>query len=163
MRNLNPNPSRDEPDAAYAAGLRLLVRREHSAVELMRKLKQRGFIDAAVDPAIERLRTEGSLSDDRYAEAMARHRLSQGYGVLRIRAELAQQGVAGDRIEAAIDALEADWRAQAQAQARRHFAHPPDTPKARQRVLRYLTQRGFTAAMAHAALENWEESVQESR
>lgn len=159
-----PVPSRpaprDDPEDAYAAGLRLLARREHGTQELGRKLEQRGFNSAAIEPALERLREDGYLSDARFAAALARHRAAQGYGDLRIRAELAQHGVEQVLTDAALEELGADWAEQALAQARRHFLKPPETVEARARVQRYLTQRGFAPGATRAALAAWAKSVQ---
>jgi regulatory protein len=159
-----PVPSRqaprDDPEHAFAAGLRLLARREHSTLELTRKLDQRGFTAAAIEPALERLREDGYLSDARFAGALARHRAAQGYGDLRIRAELAQHGLEQALADGALEELGGDWAEQALAQARRHFLKPPETAEARARVLRYLIQRGFAPGVARAALAAWAESVQ---
>lgn len=142
------------------AALRLLARREHSAFELTRKLEQRGFTRATIGPGLERLRVAGYLSDARFAGSLARHRAAQGYGDLRIRAELGQHGMGHAVVDQALEELGVDWRAQALAQARRHFADAPETAAARARMLRHLTQRGFAASVASAALAEWCKSVQ---
>jgi len=160
MRVKSRKAPKDEPDAAFAVALRLLSRREHSTVELRRKLDQRGFAAALVTPALERLQGEGYLSDQRFALSLARHRADQGYGQLRIRAELAQHGVDGSALEQALAELDADWVERALRQARRHFLEPPETPTDTARMLRYLTQRGFPPGVARRALADWEESVQ---
>jgi len=160
MRPQSRKAPKDEPDAAYAAALRLLARREHSAVELRRKLNQRGFGAALITPALERLQGEGYLSDERFALSLARHRTDQGYGELRIRAELAQHGVEGSALERALAELDADWVERALRQARRHFLEPPETATDTARMLRYLTQRGFPPGVARRVLADWAESVQ---
>jgi len=160
MRAQSRKAQKDDPDAAYAAALRLLARREHSAVELRRKLDQRGFTAALITPALERLRGDGALSDERFAGSLARHRVGQGYGELRIRAELAQHGVEGSAAERALAELDADWVERASRQARRHFPGPPETGTDAARMLRHLTQRGFAPGVARRALADWEESVQ---
>lgn len=142
------------------AALRLLARREHSGLELRRKLHQRGFTETSIGPALERLRADGYLSDTRFAGSLARHRATQGYGDLRIRAELAQHGVGHSVVEQVLEELGADWCEQALAQARRHFVEPPATAGARARVLRHLGQRGFASSVARAALADWRKSEQ---
>jgi regulatory protein len=151
---------KDEPEEACAAALRLLVRREHSGPELWRKLQQRGFTAASIGPALERLRAAGHLSDERFAGSLARHRAAQGYGDLRIRAELAQHGIDHAVVEQALEELGADWCEQALAQARRHFLEPPVTAGGRARILRHLAQRGFASSVARAALADWRKSEQ---
>lgn len=161
MRAKSGKAPRDDPDAAYAAGLRLLARREHSEIELRGKLAQRGFAGSLVASAVERLRTDGYLSEERFAHSLARHRANQGYGELRIRAELARHGLDGPLLEQALLELDADWVERALGQARRHFSSLPDSRSETARVLRYLTQRGFPPAVAHSALARWAECVQE--
>ncbi|TVP86769.1 MAG: regulatory protein RecX [Thioalkalivibrio sp.] len=161
MRAKSRKAPRDDPDAAYAAGLRLLARREHSGTELRRKLAQRGFTGPLAVSALERLQADGYLSEERFARSLARHRADQGYGELRIRAELAHHALQGPVVEEALLELDADWVDRALHQARRHFTSPPDRGHEAARVLRHLAQRGFPASVAHSALERWAESVQE--
>ncbi|WP_018950018.1 regulatory protein RecX [Thioalkalivibrio sp. ALMg11] len=146
-----------DPEAALEAGLRLLIRREHSGRELARKLGERGFERDAVDAALERARQLDYLSDTRYADFMARHRTEQGYGEQRIRAELAHNGIGNDTVNAAIDALEIDWIDQARGQLERHFRHPPETREDEARYLRHLAGRGFPGGVAHQALATWKD------
>ncbi|HET8700353.1 MAG TPA: regulatory protein RecX, partial [Nitrococcus sp.] len=68
--------------------LRLLSRREHSTHELALKLHQRGYAPCVVEVIIAELARERWLSDERYAAALVYSRRKQGYGPLRIRAEL---------------------------------------------------------------------------
>lgn len=155
----SPKAPKDDPDAAYAAALRLLARREHSPLELRRKLEQRGFPASIVCGAIERVQDDGYLSEQRFARSLARHRAGQGYGELRIRAELAQHAISTAKVEQALADLEVDWVERALRQACRHFAAPPETGADNARILRHLTQRGFPSGVARAALANWAKSV----
>jgi regulatory protein len=157
MRGTKRKPPKNDPQAAYDAALRLLARREHSPLELHLKLEQRGFSAETIKPGLEQLREQGYLSESRFAESFARHRLSQGYGELRIRAELRQHALGSELIGQALEALGADWHALAAAQVRRHFGAVPDEPQARQRVLRYLTQRGFPSSAVREALSRGSE------
>jgi len=148
-----------DPEAALDAGMRLLVRREHSAQELRRKLAERGFQRDAIDAALERARELDYLSDPRYADFMARHRTEQGYGEQRIRAELAHNGIGNDTVNAALEALEVDWVEQARGQLERHFRHPPGTREDEARHLRHLAGRGFPGDVARRALASWKDDA----
>lgn len=161
MRPPNRKAQKDDPDAAYAAAMRLLARREHSAVELRKKLEQREFSAPLIDSAVARLQREGYQSDARFADVLVGHRAGQGYGEMRIRAELAQHRVAAPDVEQALSELGADWTERAAQQARRHFALPPQGPADAARALRHLVQRGFPSDVARRGLERWRESVQE--
>ena len=94
---------RSKPDAAPAAldepactraALELLARREHSRRELTRKLAARGFPDDVIAPALDELERSGALADARFTDSFVRSRIAKGQGPQRIRAELAQRGIA---------------------------------------------------------------------
>lgn len=130
--------------AIREAALRLLARREHSTVELSRKLVQRGWVESEIDATIDRLAAEELQSDQRFAENYARSRASRHYGPLRIRAELGERGIGRDLADGAIADLEADWPALAAAwYERRYGTAAPDSLKEKSRRQQALVRRGF--------------------
>ncbi|WP_028080652.1 regulatory protein RecX [Solimonas soli] len=145
-------PSLD-PDAARARALKLLSRREHSAAELARKLQRRGAEPDTARDTVARMQEAGWQSDARYAEMLVRNRMAQGYGPLRIRAELAAARVPDAEARAALDAAEADWPALCTELRARKFRAPPRTPAEWQKQYRYLASHGFSAEAARAALK----------
>ena len=52
-------------EGPLATAVRLLARRDHSEHELRAKLKQRGFSMTEIDAALERVKNEGYLDDER--------------------------------------------------------------------------------------------------
>lgn len=154
-------PTRDRPSApAYQRALGLLVRREHSAAELKRKLRGRGVEADELDAALETLQRQGFQNDRRYAEALVRSRASAGQGPVRIRAELHLHGVPAEDIEAAFAAAEAggvEWAAHAARVAARFLpalqtARGPEGLALRHRALSFLLRRGFPQALARQAI-----------
>ncbi len=144
----------EDADAAEEAGIRLLARREHAGRELRGKLLQRGHDGAAIELALKRLRERGYLSDARFAEEFIRRRYEQGYGPLRVLADLQARGVDEDLYRPLIDRPECDWHAQALAQKRRRFgAGPPADRRERARQGRFLAGRGFTADQVRRAVD----------
>jgi regulatory protein len=140
--------------------LRVLGRREHSAAELQRKLEQRGVDAATAGAVVEDLQSAGWQSDARYAEMLVRSRIAQGYGPLRIEAELEQAAVPAERIAEALSAAEPDWRALVVALHRRRFGEIPKKAADWQKQYRYLAGRGFTAEQVHAALRRAPEEIE---
>lgn len=61
--------------SAYDKAVDLLKTREHTAAELKAKLKDKGFMAGEIDDAVEKLESEGYLSDERFAEVYLRSRL----------------------------------------------------------------------------------------
>lgn len=78
---------------AFDSALRLLTRREYSAMELCDKLKQKGFSPNDVQSALHECQRLGYQSDGRFVENYIRVRIHQGYGPLKIRQELKNKGI----------------------------------------------------------------------
>lgn len=83
---------------AYTSALRILQYRFNSEHELRRKLAAKRFESADIDAAIERLRAEKWIDDERFAGAYVRTRASKRVGPGRIKRELSAAGV--DRVTA---------------------------------------------------------------
>jgi regulatory protein len=133
--------------------LKLLARREHSARELKRKLAARDITADDAAAAVAHATSEGWQSDARYAEMLVRTRAANGYGPVRIEAELEVAGVAAEHIAAALDAAGVDWRELAREQHAKKFGAPPRSSAERARQYRYLQGRGFDASQIGAALK----------
>ena len=147
------NPSAVAP-SAYQRALGLLVRREHSRKELVRKLADRGVERDDADEALDKLERQQFQSDERFAAALARSRASAGYGPVRIRAELSTHGLGREAVEAALEACERDWNERARAIAQRRFAGKGlADPAKRRKAVDFLLRRGFTQGSALAAVK----------
>jgi regulatory protein len=133
--------------SAYNKALGLLARREHSRRELRLKLKQGGYEGEEAGEALDRLGEQHYQDDDRFAEMLVRSRVAQGYGPMRLRAELKSHGLSEARIRAVLDEAEVDWAAMALAQLRRRFGagSAPDRDEKARRA-QFLLRRGFPAA-----------------
>ena len=141
------------PADIRARALNLLARREHSRLELARKLRQRGMAGADLEQVLDELAAARLLSDTRFAEEYVRSRAGRGYGPVRIRAELRERGIDDAGIQAALAELGEDWCQQARAARQRRFgAEPPADLKERARQSRVLQQRGFSPEQIRQAL-----------
>ena len=130
---------------AREAALRLLARREHSAVELKTKLLNKGWPEDHVDQVIPSLAEAGLQSDQRFAEAFARQRAGRFYGPRRIQAEMAQRGIDSALIHEAIESLEIDFAELAADFYRRKYGRDKHEPDFRERAKRSqaMYRRGF--------------------
>jgi regulatory protein len=138
---------------AYRKGLGLLVRREQSRRDLIRKLAVRGVEADDAAAAVERLAGQGFQDDARFAASFARDRAAAGYGPVRIRQELAGHGLDADGCAAALEACEADWQERAlQLVVRRYTPGELAEPARRRKALDFLLRRGFGPDHAHAAI-----------
>jgi regulatory protein len=132
---------KESTTTATERAVRLLGRREHSARELGRKLRQRGHGAEETAAALDSLSRDHYQSDDRYAEALLRQRAAAGYGPAYIGAELQQNGIVRERIRELLDAE--DWRQHlADYVERRYGSEPLDRAKAT-KLAAALVRRGF--------------------
>lgn len=103
---------------------------------------------------MERLAASDLQSDTRFAEAFVAQRVERGDGPAKIRAALAERGIAAEGIEAALAPFAEDWPGRAAAVLRKRFgAAPADTWDERARRARFLQQRGFPAEIVRRATE----------
>jgi regulatory protein len=138
------------------AAMNLLARREHSRLELQRKLDAR-FSDCAdlVREVLNRLTEQGLQSDRRFAESYGRSRVSRGYGAQRIRLELRDKGVEDADIHGVFAELNADWFELARQTLQKKFgARRPADFKSRAKCQRFLHYRGFSNDQIRYAIES---------
>ena len=141
--------------------MRMLAKREHSVVQLKRKLAARGHDEAVTAEVVADMTDAGWQSDARFAETLARSRAGQGYGPLRIRAELKEARVPEERIRAAFEALECDFTEVArELHARRFGNSSPGRGPEWQKQYRFLAMRGFDGAQIRAVLKGDPEDEQ---
>ena len=149
----DPASSPKDQPSAYQRALGLLVRREHSRKELVRKLSDKGIERDEAEQALDKLNRQDFQNDARFAAALARSRASAGYGPGRIRAELATHGLGRDDIAAALEACERDWDASARDIVQRRYGGKDLGDAAlRRKAVDFLLRRGFEHKSALAAV-----------
>ncbi len=94
----------DTEDELYDVALRALMRRAHSVHEMKQKLARRTDNELLVRVVMARLKENGQLDDERYAQQFTRNRTqSRKQGKFRIARDLRARGVADNQIDAAIE------------------------------------------------------------
>ena len=139
-------------DAAHAAALRLLSDRAWTRAELAERLAERGFDQAAVATALERLTRVGLVDDAALAVAAAESRAEQGLDAPAITLELRDRGVdpavAAAAAEAAVPATTRSERCRRVAEARLARLAGLDPEVQLRRLATYLARRGYPAEIA---------------
>ena len=149
-----------------ARALRLLAQREHSRLELERKL-QRFIARPDADPtestdpvatasaaphysaqdlsdALDALQAKGFIQPERVAQSVL-HRRAPKLGSQRVLQELRQKGLDEDLIRNAAATLRSSEHARAWAVWQRKFGQVATTPQERAKHMRFLASRGFAA------------------
>jgi regulatory protein len=133
------------PRSIRVVAMDLLARREHSATELTRKLKQREFEDNAIQQAIVALQRDNLQSDSRFLENVVHYRINAGFGPIKIRYELRQKGVSDDLVEDYLSSLDVDWESNMVGQRIKKFGDSiPVVYKEKMKQARFLQNRGFS-------------------
>ena len=123
--------------------MRLLARREHSRLELERKLAAHAEDPAELGRVLDEFEAQGWLSEKRLVEHVVHARRSR-FGAQRIERDLLAKGVSGDAIAAAMPELKSGELQAAREVWRRKFGgHLPRTASERGRQARFLQGRGF--------------------
>jgi regulatory protein len=86
-----------------------LARREHGFLELVTKLKEKGFSELLSHETVLKLKEEDLQSDERYAEMIVNVRSARGYGPLRIAYELKIKGIETEIIDDEINKKKSSW------------------------------------------------------
>lgn len=135
-----------------ARALRYLSTREHSRLELGRKLARYAEEGDDVDALLDFLEKNNWLSQERFAESLI-HRKAARYGNSRVMAELQTHGVGGEALAELKAGLADTELARARDVWRRKFGRVAADAAERARQMRFLLQRGFTQKAVRAAME----------
>ena len=139
-------PTRGTARSLMSRAVGLLARREHSRLELRRKLQRSLAPDETVDDVdrvLDRLQQQDLLSDRRFAAALVRQR-SARYGDLRLARDLRDRGVGADEAQVAMALVDGTEDERALAAWSRRFDTLPTSADERGRQGRFLQARGFS-------------------
>lgn len=133
--------------------LKLLASREHSRLELERKLAAR---EPEPDPdeirrALDELQAKGFLDEQRVVESIL-HRRAGRVGAGRIRQELQAKGIDAERVAVAVAGLNATEFERAREVWRKKFALLPQDAAQRAKQARFLAARGFSGEVVRRVL-----------
>ena len=125
-----------------ARAIALLSRREHSRVELRRKLAPHSDDPAELERTLDELERANLLSSERFAESLL-HRKAQRHGSRRIVQELRGHDLPEDTISRMQASLQASEYERAREVWVRKFGAAPADAKEYARQFRFLANRGF--------------------
>jgi len=132
--------------------LKYLSMREHSRLELGRKLSRYAEEGDDVEALLDFLEKNNWLSQERFAESLV-HRRAGRYGNSRVLAELQQHGVKGEDLDELKSGLKETETARAKEVWRRKFNRVAQDAEERSKQMRFLMARGFSSSAVRAALQ----------
>ncbi|NQE48807.1 MULTISPECIES: recombination regulator RecX [Herbaspirillum] len=145
------------PISLKARALKYLSSREHSRLELARKLAPYAQEGDDIEALLQWLEQSRFLSEERFSESLV-HRRSARYGNQRIFSELHGHGIEGEAIADLKADLAAGEGERAAQVLRRKFSVPPADAETRAKQMRFLQQRGFSHRSIRQAFQTaWAE------
>ena len=131
-------PIRNQQNKCYALALKMLIRREHSQLELSNKLQLKSFDSTDIKHSINLLIEQKYQSDERFSEAFILMRYNQGKGPVTISYELKKRGIES------FDLSIFDWFELAKEVREKKFGQNfPSDYKTQSKQKRFLESRGF--------------------
>lgn len=127
-----------------ARAISLLSRREHSRVELRRKLSSHCDDPAELEALLDSLERENWLSHERFTESLVNRRAPK-HGWRRVMQELRQHDLPEGDLSDAVECLQATELERAREVWQKKFGAAPADSKEYARHLRYMAARGFMA------------------
>ena len=132
--------------------LRYLSMREHSRLELGRKLARYAEEGDDVPALLDFLEKNNWLSQERFSEALI-HRRAARFGNSRIVAELQSHGINGEALQELKAGLGDSETARACEVWQRKFGTVATDPAERNKQMRFLMQRGFSQKAVRTAMK----------
>ena len=130
--------TQNQQSKSYALALKMLMRREHSQLELSNKLQLKGFNDVDIKHSIDLLIEQKYQSNERFSEAFIIMRYNQGKGPVIISSELKKRGIES------FDLSIIDWFELAKDVRKKKFGQNlPLDYKTQAKQKRFLQSRGF--------------------
>ena len=137
--------------------LRLLSQREHSRVELERKLAQHEEVPGELAKALDELQARDFINDGRAIESVV-HRRAGKLGAARVKQELAAKGLSGEAVAEALAQLKDTELGRAREVWRKKFGSPPQDANERARQMRFLITRGFATEVVRRVVQGGDEA-----
>ena len=146
--------------SAMEYAILLLGRRAYSTAELRKKLMAREYSLPEISGVLEECIRRGFLDDRLYAENLAESVYLRGGGKNKAIRKLRLKGIDREIIQNTLSEQEEepgkselDAALSALARKKTVFLREPDFRKRREKALRFLAGRGFSAAVAYEALQ----------
>lgn len=140
-----------------ARAIDFLSRREHSRLELQRKLQRHSHDLTEINDVLDDLAKQNWQSDERFAQSHLNRR-QEKFGSMRLLHELRQHGVESSYLSEIQEQLQETEFKRAQAVWQRKFNAPPADQKEWAKQYRFMASRGFAPNLLRRIIENSDES-----
>jgi regulatory protein len=123
--------------------LAYLARREHTRLELTRKLDRAGYPEADIEPLLDDFSQRGWLSNQRFAESYVQQKQKR-FGTLKLAHELRSRGVDESTVQQVLKTTKETELERAREVWKKRFGTPPANSSEKAKQMRFLQGRGFS-------------------
>jgi regulatory protein len=135
----------DGRETAYQRALKFISYRPRSQSEVRQKLQALNITQENIDYVLSRLIESGILNDESFAQLWVENRSAmRPRGRRALAYELRQRGLDQKTIDQAVATIDDEELAYDAARRRARKMHGPEWIEFRQKMFRFLAQRGFT-------------------
>lgn len=153
----------DELDKAYNSAVRYLGYRPRSQAEIERNLRDKGYAPEVTEHVIARLRQEQYLDDEAFAQFWLENRERfRPRGRQALRYEMKQKGLDPAVIESTLADLDEDESAWSAIEGKFYRWKSLEEQEFKQKVMAFLSRRGFNYETASGAANRAWASLNES-
>lgn len=131
--------------------LKLLAQREHSRLELQRKLAAHVQEGEDLPAILDELEKRGFINEQRVVASVIHSKASR-FGTARLVQELRSKGLDDEAVREAGEQLRDTELQRATDLWRKRFGTPPADLKEKAKQLRFMASRGFSSAVASRVL-----------
>ena len=131
-----------------------LSRREHSEKEIYLKFVNLVNSKDILLEEILKLKEEGLISNQRYAEAYIRSRFHSGFGPVRIKYELEKKGVIKTIIKTAFQETDLDWDDKLKSEFKKKYESNDMKSSNDNKISKFFLYRGFDLEKISKLIKN---------
>ena len=131
-----------------------LSRREHSEKEIYLKFVNLVNSKDTLLEEILKLKKEGLISNQRYAEAYIRSRFHSGFGPIRIKYELEKKGVIEAIIKTAFQETDLDWDDKLKSEFKKKYESNVMKSSNDNKISKFFLYRGFDLEKISKLIKN---------
>lgn len=145
----------DERQRAYVEGLRYLERKPRTALEMIRRLRQKEIGETIIAEVVDRLQQERFIDDPLYAKQWAEQRITnQRKGKMWIRQELREKGIDKTLISEVLENISPEQELESALQTGRKKWNliRGDATDKRRKTGAFLMRRGFSGDMVRQVI-----------
>ncbi|MBL7066793.1 MAG: RecX family transcriptional regulator [Candidatus Marinimicrobia bacterium] len=147
----------EEFEKAKELALRYLIRRMRSEYELTLYLRKKEITEKAVKRSISYCKERKYINDEEYASMLVRDMINLNcYGINKIRLQLRRRGLSSEIIKNVLENQihDSDQLKNAFELAKKKMRTIKDQAKAREKIYRFLQQRGFNYSVINQVLKD---------